>query len=229
MSAPFPELIATSINTIMRNLKPILKTECNGDRNYRFASIDGFLAAINPLCARAGLVILQDEIDARLVHGGTDLKDRSHLWVTFEFSLAHVTGAYWGPITRSIMVPADGAQAFGAAQSYALKQFLRGLFQIPTGETEDADFSFRGRPSSRRTNGLKSASGQTPDSNKNTTAYGKPSRLVSKGRIIPIPTNQTNQRILGPEPVATPDTQDLTATITTDLDNEQRVNDPAPP
>ena len=38
------------------------------------------------------------------------------------------------------MVPARGAQAFGAAQSYALKQFMRSLFQIPTGDREDADF-----------------------------------------------------------------------------------------
>lgn len=33
-----------------------------------------------------------------------------------------------------------GAQAFGAAQSYALKQFMRSLFQIATGEKgQDAD------------------------------------------------------------------------------------------
>src|SRR3546814_8863152 len=32
-----------------------------------------------------------------------------------------------------------GAQAFGAAQSYALKQFERSLFQIATGDGEDAD------------------------------------------------------------------------------------------
>jgi hypothetical protein len=39
------------------------------------------------------------------------------------------------------MVPARGAQAFGSAQSYALKQFMRSLFQIPTGDKEDADFA----------------------------------------------------------------------------------------
>jgi len=33
-----------------------------------------------------------------------------------------------------------GAQAFGAAQSYAEKQFMRSLFKIATGDDDDADF-----------------------------------------------------------------------------------------
>jgi hypothetical protein len=135
-----PELIATAVNTVMRGVRTLLKTERNGEAGYRFASIDGFLAAINPLCAKAELIIVQNEIDARLVHNGVDPQDRSWLWTTFEFHLAHASGAMWGPITRSVMVAADGAQAFGAAQSYALKQFMRALFQIPTGDAEDADF-----------------------------------------------------------------------------------------
>jgi hypothetical protein len=36
---------------------------------------------------------------------------------------------------------AMGAQAFGAAQAYTLKQFERSLFQIATGDSEDADFN----------------------------------------------------------------------------------------
>ena len=141
-----PELIATAINSVMRGVRTLLKTERNAEGNYRFASIDGFLKEINPLCAKADLIILQDEIDARLVHNGADPQDRSWLWTTYEFHLAHTSGALWGPISRSVMVAADGAQAFGAAQSYALKQFMRALFQIPTGESDDADFRPRARP-----------------------------------------------------------------------------------
>jgi len=40
-----------------------------------------------------------------------------------------------------VMVPANGAQAAGSAQSYALKQFMRGLFLIPTGDADDPDKS----------------------------------------------------------------------------------------
>ncbi len=134
-----PELIATSVNTVMRGVRTLLKTERNRDGDYRFASIDGFLEALNPLCAKAGLIIIQNELDARLVHNGVDNQDRSWLWATFEFYLVHTSGAMWGPVNRSVMVDADGAQAFGAAQSYALKQFMRSLFQVPTGEKDDAD------------------------------------------------------------------------------------------
>ncbi len=144
--ATMPELIATAINSVMRGVRTLLKTERNADGNYRFASIDGFLKEINPLCAKADLIILQDEIDARLVHNGADPQDRSWLWATYEFHLVHTSGALWGPISRSVMVAADGAQAFGAAQSYALKQFMRSLFQIPTGDADDADFRPRARP-----------------------------------------------------------------------------------
>ena len=38
-----------------------------------------------------------------------------------------------------MIVPASGAQAFGSSQSYAIKQFMRGLFQIPTGDDDDLD------------------------------------------------------------------------------------------
>jgi len=137
--ASMPEAVAGAVNAVMGRIKGLLKTERNRAGGYRFASIDDFLGAVNPLCAKAGLIILQDELDARLVHDGTELTNRSWLWTTFTFTLVHKSGALYGPLTRSVMVPASGAQAFGAAQSYALKQFMRSLFQIPTGDGEDAD------------------------------------------------------------------------------------------
>jgi hypothetical protein len=136
-----PEVVAGAVNAVMGEVKRLLKSERNREAGYRFASIDDFLAAVNPLCAEAGLIILQDELDARLVNDGGNSLDRSWLWTTFTFTLAHKSGAIYGPLTRSVMVPARGAQAFGSAQSYALKQFMRSLFQIPTGDKEDADFA----------------------------------------------------------------------------------------
>jgi len=140
-----PEVVAGAVNAVMGEVKRLLKSERNREAGYRFASIDDFLAAVNPLCAEAGLIILQDELDARLVNDGGNSIDRSWLWTTFTFTLAHKSGAIYGPLTRSVMVPARGAQAFGSAQSYALKQFMRSLFQIPTGDKEDADFAMPAR------------------------------------------------------------------------------------
>ncbi len=136
-----PEVVAGAINAVMGEVKRLLRSERNREAGYRFASIDDFLAAVNPLCAEAGLIILQDELDARLVNDGGNSLDRSWLWTTFSFTLAHKSGSIYGPLTRSVMVPARGAQAFGSAQSYTLKQFMRSLFQIPTGDKEDADFA----------------------------------------------------------------------------------------
>ena len=135
------EVVAAAMNQVMGEVKKLIRSERNRDAGYEFASIDEFLAAVNPLCAEAGLIILQDELDARLVNDSGASMHRSWLWTTFTFTLAHKSGSIYGPLTRSVMVPARGAQAFGSAQSYALKQFMRSLFQIPTGDKEDADFA----------------------------------------------------------------------------------------
>lgn len=172
-----PEAVAGAINAVMGQIKGLLKTERNRAAGYRFASIDDFLAAVNPLCAKAGLIIIQDELDARLVHDGTQLTNRSWLWATFTFTLAHKSGALYGPLTRSIMVPAVGAQAFGAAQSYALKQFMRSLFQIPTGDREDADFIAPQRLPGRAKRGVpKNGNGTKPYKNPVSTKNGIPKR-----------------------------------------------------
>jgi len=62
------------------------------------------------------------------------------VFIRYAFTLQHGEETA-GPYRRSIAVNAKmGSQAFGAAQSYALKQFLRSLFQISTGEKDDIDF-----------------------------------------------------------------------------------------
>lgn len=149
-----PEPIAHAINQVMRRVVPLLRSEQNHEGGYRFASIDGFLSALNPLCARTGLIVLQDEASAALLPPDDTSGGGSSLWATYHFTLAHTSGATWGPLTRSVMVTADGARAFGSAQSYALKQFMRTLFQVPTGDGEDADYR---RPAARETARLNGA------------------------------------------------------------------------
>ena len=124
----------------MAQVKTLGKGEKNEFDNYQFTSIDAFLAAVNPLCAQAGLVIFQNEVEASIIEKTNKRGEPSPwLWATFEFTLADTKGSMYGPIKRSVMVQANGAQAFGSAQSYALKQFMRSLFQIPTGDKDDAD------------------------------------------------------------------------------------------
>jgi hypothetical protein len=134
MSKPaLPPKVAAAISAVMKGVKRLEKGEHNKHGGYDFTSVDGFLEATRPLCGAAGLIIVPDEEDASLVD--------KWLKVKFSFTVAHESGETWehSP-TRTVMVnSAMGSQAYGAAQSYALKQFLRALFQIATGDGEDAD------------------------------------------------------------------------------------------
>jgi hypothetical protein len=129
-----PPKVAAAIIGVMADVPKLGKGEKNQHGNYNFASIDDFLEAVRPLCAKHGLIIMQDEESFEMKEGW--------LIMTFRFTLAHSSGETWGHRpTRTIMVSAKmGSQAFGAAQSYALKQYMRSLFQIATGEKgNDAD------------------------------------------------------------------------------------------
>jgi hypothetical protein len=137
LPAGLPPAVAAAIAEVMARVRSLPRTELNGHAGYRFANIDAFLAAVGPLCAEAGLIVVQDEAAAELV----DLGGRAWLRLAYVFHLAHRSGALWErPLRRTILHRMDGAQAFGSAQSYALKQFMRALFQIPTGDLEDADY-----------------------------------------------------------------------------------------
>jgi hypothetical protein len=56
----------------------------------------------------------------------------------FAFILIHEAASATGRSTRT-SGPIHGAQSAGSAQSYALKQLMRGLFLIPTGDADDPD------------------------------------------------------------------------------------------
>ena len=150
-----PAKVATAIAEVMEEIPKLAKGEKNTHGNYNFASIDDFLEAVRPLCARRGLIIVQDEESFETKEMGLDKNGKPAHWLVmqFRFTLAHSSGETWGVRpARSIMVSASmGAQAFGAAQSYALKQFLRSLLQIATGDWDDADTGNHGDlPKSKR-------------------------------------------------------------------------------
>lgn len=128
---PMPPKVAAAIAAVMAEVPKLGKNDKNLHGNYKFTSIDDFLDAVRPLCAKAGLVILQDEESAEMRDGW--------LYVKYNFTLIHSSGETWAyKPARNIIISAKmGSQAFGAAQSYALKNFERALFQIATGEKAD--------------------------------------------------------------------------------------------
>lgn len=136
--------IAEGIVSVIGEIKTLAKEEKNNFAKYDFVSVDAFMKAVGPLCAKAGLAILQDETSAtvevrEVANDNGSVKKSAWLTAVYSFCIAHKSGALYGPMTRTVMVPANGAQAYGSAQSYALKQFMRSLFQIPTGDKDDVD------------------------------------------------------------------------------------------
>jgi len=132
-----PKSIATAINGVMGDIKTLKKDDENKFQNYSYASIDNFLKAVNPLCAKHGLIINIDEESCEVTRDGT-----KNPWVhiVYKFILSHASGDTWGYTPRrNMFVAMTGGQSMGSSQSYCLKQYMRSLFLISTGERDDLD------------------------------------------------------------------------------------------
>lgn len=125
-----------AIAAVTKGVKRLAKEERNQHGGYNFAGIDDFLEMTGKLCGSAGLNVLMDELDMDVLPDFFSRKSGKVAGLKMRFALwLKAGGERDGPYHRSIIVPADmGSQAFGAAQSYVLKQFLRATFQIPTGD-----------------------------------------------------------------------------------------------
>lgn len=148
---PIPPKVATAICAVMKDVPKLAKTERNEHGKYDFASIDTFLEAIRPLCAKHGLIILPDETETGMLEGTDQYgKPTRALSMIYEFTICHSSGETWNHRPkRSIAINAKmGSQAYGAGQSYALKNFMRALFQVATGEP-DLDAYDQQDPSTR--------------------------------------------------------------------------------
>lgn len=129
--------VNAGVLAVMAALGTLAKERTGKGVNYSFASIDDFLSFVRVHCFEAGIFIEQDELEARMVDVAKgDGKMMAMWWAQYAFTVRHVGGSSIGPMRRSVMVQAFGAQSCGAAMAYALKQFMRSLFMIPTGEAD---------------------------------------------------------------------------------------------
>jgi hypothetical protein len=139
--ASMPPEIAAGIIKVKANVKRLAKDNENRYSHYSYANIDDFLAMVGPLEADAGILIIPDEMSEETIELEKVDRESGSRWlkIRWGFTLGHSSGALWGPVYRTVTVPASGAQAYGSALSYALKQFQRGLYDIPTGDNDDPD------------------------------------------------------------------------------------------
>lgn len=146
--------VIKAIAHVMGEMEKLGKTNKNQFDDYQFTSIDDFLAATGRSCAEHGLIVLQNEVSREIVEKDTSRGKKAWLIFDFHFFVIHESGDKLGPMdiggsiamVRSVAVPFTGAQSFGSAQSYALKQFMRSLFQIATGDVDDPDSQPSARP-----------------------------------------------------------------------------------
>lgn len=133
--------IAAAIVKVMAAVGTLGKGNKNTFDKYDFASIDDFIKHVRAHCAEAGLFFIpQESGEPKLIE--MKKKDGSPLmmwWQRFGFFIVHASGQVVGPVYKTVKVQAGGAQAAGSAQSYALKQLMRALFLIPTGDKDDPD------------------------------------------------------------------------------------------
>jgi ERF superfamily protein len=130
-----PPVIAAAIIAVKKQVKQLGADDKNQHGGYAFVSVDKFYERIGPLMAAQGLALLIDEVSTDVREGKSG---NPWLFVRYNLRFLHETGATSPPLGRSCALPISGPQAFGAAQSYIEKQFLRQIFKIPTGE-RDAD------------------------------------------------------------------------------------------
>lgn len=136
------KLVDDAISNVMAAVKRLAKEDRNAHGGYNFAGIDDFLEMTGKLCAAAKLNVMMDEETFEVIPEFFNTKQGKVAALHMRFAITLASGGEEkGPYRRSIMVPANmGSQAFGAGQSYVLKQFLRATFQIPTGDKgEDID------------------------------------------------------------------------------------------
>lgn len=134
------EEVLKAVSTAMGEVRKVAKGNDNTHDNYSFASIDDFLALVNPICAENGLIVFSDELSREDFMKKSKYGENAWMRATFSFTVYHTSGQSLPEMRRTVEVMRNGAQAYGSAQSYCLKQFLRGLFLIPTGDKDDADF-----------------------------------------------------------------------------------------
>jgi hypothetical protein len=139
---PMPAEIARAISSVIQKVGVLAKNAKNAHGGYTYASVDAFYEGVAPVTAEEGLIIYPSSI-AHEYDKITTADGNLKVAVTIEYSftLVHVeTGKNWSDPNdvKEIRLWWTGAQTFGAAESYAIKQFMRGLFKIPTGD-RDAD------------------------------------------------------------------------------------------
>lgn len=135
---PMPAKVSDAICIVMANMEAVAKSGKNEHGRYNFASTDDIYAALTKKMGDARLAITALEDEWAMVESKTaDGKPARWLRIRYLFLLSCAGENWIEPRNRrTIFIQITGPQTFQAAESYCWKQYLRGLFKVPTGDKD---------------------------------------------------------------------------------------------
>src|SRR5712671_2275904 len=133
-----------AVAAVMTEVHTVAKRGENEFHGYRYATMGDILKEITPLLGRHGIVIFQSET------GRAMFDDDNVIAVEYSFTVAHASGETWPHAIKQTGVStcrnSKGGwddKSLNKCHTAARKYFLLALFQIPTGEEDDADLGDR--------------------------------------------------------------------------------------
>lgn len=142
---PATELIApasliAALAKVMGEVGAVKKEGTNDFHRYKYATASDVFFGLQPLLAKHGVVIFQDEAHREFVADGNAIA------VTYEFTIAHSSGEVWPHKQRHTGIAAARTskgsfddKSVNKCHTAARKYFVLALFQIPTGDYPDPD------------------------------------------------------------------------------------------
>lgn len=132
--------ITKAIASVMKEVDVVAKLGHNQFHHYKYAAMQDILQRITPLLGKYGLVIFQNEVDRSM------FDKEGVIAIKYEFEVAHESGETWPRRLHQTGVSrcrdSKGGwddKSLNKCHTAARKYFLLSLFQIPTGEEDDAD------------------------------------------------------------------------------------------
>lgn len=135
-----PANLISALAKIMGEVGAVKKEGKNDFHRYTYATASDVFFGLQPLLAKHGIIIFQDEVAREFVANDTAIA------VTYEFMIAHSSGEVWphkqhhtGVAAAKTSKGSFDDKSVNKCHTAARKYFVLALFQIPTGDYADPD------------------------------------------------------------------------------------------
>jgi hypothetical protein len=173
--------LAKGIAGVMSEVGTISKSGFNKFHNYAYATLQDLLFALCPLMGKHGVVVLQNEVETKTID--------TRIAVTYEFSVIHTSGEMWperprftGMAIGKLKSGEWDDKAINKCHSAARKYFLLSLFQVPSGDFDDADEG-------------PAVESKQPEAHKRAAPVEQP-KSPQRPRTVPGPASPTKQPVV---------------------------------